>query len=94
MRNAALGAVRVKRLTPPHTQRGLERTKRIVDTRMDHLAVARAGAGPDRGFTLEHHHLSTSQGKSACHRQSYNASPDNEGIHVLHDSVHCLKMLT
>ena len=52
--NAPLGAVGVQQLLACHTQARLQRTLRVINARMDHLAVAGAGARANRISSLQH----------------------------------------
>src|ERR1700687_6503369 len=47
----------VQALTPRDAQAGLERAVRIVDAGVDHLAVARAGAGAEVRGRLENQYV-------------------------------------
>ena len=52
----------IKQIPPADTEPGLERAPRIIDTRMDHFAVARAGPAAEGALTLQNQNFPPSQG--------------------------------
>ena len=83
VRDAAFGAVAVQKLFPLHAQPRLEGTLRVVDARVDHLAVARAGGGAEAFRRLQHQHLAPGQRQRARHCQADHAGADDHGIDLL-----------
>ena len=83
VRDAAFGAVAVQKLFPLHAQPRLERPLRVVDARVDHLAVARAGGGAEAFRRLQHQHLAPGQRQRTRHRQAHHTGADDHGIDLL-----------
>ena len=76
-----LRAIGVKQRFTLHTQPGLQRASRVINARMDHLAVARTGARANGIGSLHHDHLAPSQGQRACHGEAHHTSADHDTIH-------------
>jgi hypothetical protein len=55
---------------------------------MDHLAVARRGAGADAAFGLEHQHLAPAERQRARHGQADHAGTHHHRI----DPIHALRL--
>ena len=90
VRHAAFGAVGVQLLLALHAQPRLERAGRVVDAGVNHLAVARAGAGAKGVGGLQQHDLAAGQRQRACHRQPNHACADHDCVHGLHIRFVCL----
>jgi hypothetical protein len=80
MGNRAFGAVGVKLLAAGNAKPRLERSGRIVDAGVDHLAVARADAGAERRFGFEDQHLATQGGEPARRGEADDAGADHRAI--------------
>jgi hypothetical protein len=85
--DAALGAIGVQRGLAGHAQPSLERARRVRETRMDHLRVARAGVRADGVLGLEDHHLALGQRERARDREAHHAGADHDAV----DPVHALQ---
>src|SRR6266705_1780782 len=90
VRNAVLREKRVKSLAARDAQLRLERAARIVDSRVDDFAVARAGAGADRAFRFEDDHLATSKREGSCARQADHACAYDDRIDPFHGAASLL----
>src|SRR5437763_15294653 len=62
----------------------LERAARIVDAGVDHLAVARAGAGAEAPGGFEDQDLAAPQRQFPRHRKPDHARPDHDHIRAVH----------
>src|SRR5882757_9158407 len=77
-------AILVEHRAAAYAQVGLQRAARVIKTRVDHLAIARTRADPDRFARLEHDHLATAGG----HRPRDGESDHASANHHTFDSVH------
>ena len=84
VRHIALRTVAVQLFTALHTQPGFERALGVVDTGMDDLAVARAGACANCIGRFEHQNLAPLQGQGTRHGQAHHASPHHHAIDLVH----------
>ena len=90
VRNAVSGEKRVKSLAPRNAQLRLERPGRIVDSRVDDLAVARAGAGADRAFRFEDDHFAAGKREGPGARQADHACAYDDRIDPFHRAASLL----
>jgi len=88
VRHTALGAIGVEHLLALHTQPRLERTRGVINARVDDLAVARAGACADGVFRFEHQHLAARERQRPPHSQPNHPGPDHNSINLFHGQ-HC-----
>src|ERR1700726_2348471 len=73
--DAALATEVVQALTARDAQACLERAARIIDAGMDHLAVARAGAGAEALAGFKNQYLAALQRELPRHRKPDDACP-------------------
>ena len=90
--NTAFLCVGIEHVSPLHTQLSFERALRVINARMNDLAVARAGTRANRVVGLQHQPLArmTGRGQHACTRcgQTHHACTNHHTI----DSVHNLPL--
>ncbi len=84
VRHAVRNAEIVELRAPPHAQPRLQRTGRVIQTRVDHLAVARARTGADGVRALQHDGLQPAARQRASDRQPHHASTNHERIDSFH----------
>ena len=89
VRNRALLAIRIQGQLAGDAEACLERTGRIVDPGVDHLAVARAGLGADALGRLEDDHLAAGEGEGARHRQADDTRADDDRVDAFHGAAGC-----
>ncbi|MBN9262792.1 MAG: glutamine-hydrolyzing GMP synthase [Hyphomicrobium sp.] len=63
-------------------QLGAQRARRIIDARVNDLAVARAGLGADDVVLLEDHHLAPGHGECACNGEADDAGADDNRFNI------------
>ena len=81
VRNTALLAIGIQQRLACHAQPGFERTLRIVDTRMYHLAVARRSFRANRIRGFQHQYVTPTQSQCPSHCQAHHARADDDAIH-------------
>ena len=80
VRQATFGQIGIERPAPRHAEAGHEAALRIVNPRMDHLAVAGRGLRAEaRGF-FEDQHLAPGQRQRAGHGQPHHARARDDAI--------------
>ncbi len=84
VRHAPCLAELVQQTTSTHAQLCLERAGRIVDARVKHAAVVRAGLDPQTRVTFEEAHGPPGVRDLGRARQPHHASPDDDAIDVGH----------
>ena len=83
MRNAAFAQIGIQGQPARDAKPRLERTGRVVDSRVDDFAVARAGAGAGRRFRFQRDDLAARERERPCHRKAHDAGPDDDGVDLL-----------
>ena len=78
--DAALRAVAVERRPPRDAEERLPGVGRVVDPRVDHLAVARRRGGADARLALEDHHLAAALRLGARDREADHTRPDHHRV--------------
>ena len=74
VRHAALRAIFIEPLAPGDAGARLEAALWIIESGMDHFAVARRGMGADPALLLEQQHVAAGQGQGPRHCQSDDAA--------------------
>src|SRR5690606_29827028 len=65
----------------------------IVDSGMDHLAVAGGGYRTDAFGLLQHHHLAAGLRQPPCQRKADHPGPDNDALDLVHVKLKSEKLL-
>src|SRR5712675_411433 len=73
VRNPAFREEGIKRAPARHAQLRLERPRGIVDSRVNDLAVSRAGARADRALGFEHDYLAPGEGQRPSNGETHHA---------------------
>ena len=81
-----LFAKRIQPAPARDAKQSLERAPRVVDPRVNHLAVARAAAGTEGVGCLQDQHLAPGQGEGTGYGQADYAGTNNHDIDVFHGS--------
>src|SRR5882762_2927693 len=84
VRNPAFREERIKRAPARHAQLRLERPRGIVDSRVNDLAVSRAGARADRALGFEHDYLAPGE-----RQRSSNGETRHAGAHDHYLNAFC-----
>src|SRR3954463_16097038 len=75
----------VEHASAPDTVPGLQRSSRIVDARVNDLAVVRAGAHAGAGLALQDTHAVSALGDSSGGREADHAGADNDDVNLFHE---------
>src|SRR5882757_7138475 len=81
---AVLVAIAIKRLLAADAHPRHPASGRVVDTGMDHLAVARGGHGADALGLFQDDHFAPGERQSAGDRKTDHTGPDNDAIDLVH----------
>src|SRR5438876_11180347 len=82
VRNATLGEETIERAPARHAQLRLERPRGIVDSRVNDLAVARAGARADRALALEHDGFAPAERQGSGDGETHHAGADYDRVNL------------
>ena len=80
MRHAMLGTVFVEQVAASDTEPRLQAAVRIMQTGMNHLAVARGCFGPDLTLLLQQENVVAVTRQSARHRQADHPGTDHDAF--------------
>src|SRR3954468_18553703 len=85
MRHSMRSTELVEHARAPDAVPGLQRSRRIVDARVNDLAVVRAGAHAGAGLALQDTHAVSVPGDSSGGREADHAGADNDDVNLFHE---------
>ncbi len=84
VRHVVRGAEFVHHPVPGDAQLRLQRTRRIVDARMNHAAISRARAHAEFRHLLDKKHIAPAPGNRARHRAAHHAAANDQNVCAIH----------